>query len=200
MKRILEGKIEVNLSKKPKHTGSEEKEVIETSSESPEDTILNSSSRESEEDDKTIVIDSSESRLNNLEIAKNSSDIREVKTNSIDNKQHFLEETIKGYMSILQEGVSDKTTCDHVIASILDIYTESRSYTEVLNQIVEDVEGIQENHRTFESLCALASSIAGYNRDISDIYGSKDTQAKEELEDMIAGRTYDTICDIYCLE
>lgn len=88
------------------------------------------------------------------------------------------EKLIKSYIKTLKEKIIDQVIYEHIIASILEIYTEQLPYSKVLNQLVEEIDGIRENKEVFNSLCLMAESLA---------------QDKDELEYMIAGEIYELI-------
>ncbi len=42
---------------------------------------------------------------------------------------------INSYISTLKEGINDKDTYEHIIVSILEIYTKQLSYNDVMNKL-----------------------------------------------------------------
>lgn len=103
------------------------------------------------------------------------------------------EKLIKSYIKTLKEKIIDQVIYEHIIASILEIYTEQLPYSKVLNQLVEEIDGIRENKEVFNSLCLMAESLASYNHKIQEIYAEEIAQDKDELEYMIAGEIYELI-------
>lgn len=103
------------------------------------------------------------------------------------------EELIKSYVATLKKEIVNQEIYEHIITSILEIYTEQLPYSKVLNQIVQDVEGIRGNKEVFNSLCFMAESLASYNSKIKEIYTEELSQNRDEWEYKIAGDIHDFI-------
>lgn len=115
------------------------------------------------------------------------------------------ETLIENLIINLRQGIEDDIIYEHIIASVLEIYTEGTNYTEVLNKLSEEVIGLKEDTKTFEALCGLAASIANYNTKLNSIYNieqetvySQDEWEKtnqDEWTQIIAGEVYSYIHD-----
>lgn len=103
------------------------------------------------------------------------------------------ENLIRSYIYKIKEGISDKKTYEHIIASVLEIYTKSLPYSHMLNQILSEVDGIKENGELFNCICLIAESLDGFNKGINIVYAQELLQDKEEWEYTIAGEVHDFI-------
>jgi len=103
------------------------------------------------------------------------------------------EQLINSYIKTLKVVIEDQETYEHIIASVLEIYTKQLPYSEVLNQIYKDVDGIKENQEVYWSVYSLAQAIASYNNKIRDMYIQEVIQDQDEWEDTITGEVYNFI-------
>jgi len=149
MKRVLEGNRQENPNKKTKHASSEEavietssegtqdNSVLNSSSEGAEDTILNLSSRESEKEGKTIVIDSPKPNMSSLEIAES---VDAIKYDSILNEQ--LEEMISDSLNEIDKVANEDSsnTSEHLrntLKAIKGVFDSPSAYRSKLEKLYE---------------------------------------------------------------
>ncbi len=103
---------------------------------------------------------------------------------------------IEGYVRYLKSNL-ELDIFEHIIASLLEINTEKKSYLEVLNTIFEEVENIKysENKEIYCSVYLLGKSIAGYNREIRELHSNEIADDVDAWELQSAGEVCNIIYD-----
>jgi hypothetical protein len=103
-----------------------------------------------------------------------------------------IKEIISSYIQVLKDNIADEKTYNHVMSRVLEIYTKHLSYTDTINKLIEEVQGIKQNKELFNSLFNLAEALVGYNSEIKSNYeNSSDSSSNEEFEDSLLGEIYD---------
>jgi len=158
MKRVLEGKIEISPNKKSKLADLKEA-VIETSSEALEESILDSFSKDSEEENEITVIGSSNSSLNNIGATENSK-AGKVENSAIDTEQYQIK-----YQSEAREVV------DNSVDSIVELLSENNR--ELVYNILQDVLSIRKenlySHNVFNKILEETPELERYADIVSAI-------------------------------
>lgn len=106
-----------------------------------------------------------------------------------------IEDLINSDIRNLKKNVEDKVTYEHIIASILEIYTENLSYPQVLQQIENDVENLNEseNNEVWASIYFLAKLMDANDSILRYIYKEEILEDEEGWKKEIKERIYDFI-------
>jgi len=204
MKRELEGKFEVSLNKKFKHSSSDEA-IIETSSETIEDQALNSSySSETEEDVKTVSVNSSGSPISDfLKDTKNSDTVN--KNSTLDPQ---LEEIVTNSLNEIDEIANkDLIAPEHlrnVLKTIKGVFDSPSAYKSKLKELYE------QDPYMLDAKDAIASIVLIVNGVLPDVEKSFKMTKKEylnftdyilEVQEVVANKLADRYSDfITCNE
>lgn len=106
-----------------------------------------------------------------------------------------IEDLINCNVKNLKKNVEDKVTYEHIIASILEIYTENLSYAQVLDQLGKDVNHLEEseNADVWGSIYTLTNLIDGTDIVLRLCYREEILEDEEEWKSEIKERIYNYI-------
>jgi hypothetical protein len=86
--------------------------------------------------------------------------------------------------------IKDKPTYEHIMAKVLEIYTNQLSYTNTVNEICREVKGVKQDKTVFNALFDLSEAMGGCSDTIISNHVTTDS-SQEEGENDIAGEVYE---------
>jgi hypothetical protein len=108
-----------------------------------------------------------------------------------------IKNLIQDKLNQLKVGVSNQSTYDYIITSILDIHTKHLSPAEVLGSLEKDIKYLadEENNEVWGCVYSLSTLINVSNSILTSVYYEENFKHNEELKIKVAGDIYDFIHD-----